>query len=167
VWVTLVLPTAVFALLAYSAHVVPYFPFELTLSQAIQGLPVPWLHALLVAVSWPGFPPQIYIFVVLVAILFYALHRRREAVVLVASSVGIALISQGVKLLVDRPRPSPTLVHVLIPGLNGGHWSFPAGHTESFVVVFGFILYVVYTEWRPNIVRTLVSIFSLSRFDFS
>jgi len=160
-WATLVILTVAFALLAYTVKVTPFLPFDLTITQAIQAVPAAWFHSLMVAVSWPGFPPQVYIFVVLVAILFYVLHRRREAVYLVASSVGIAVISKGFKLLIDRPRPSPSLVHVLIPGLNGGHWSFPAGHTESYVVVFGFILYVVYTEWRPNLLRALVILFGL------
>jgi membrane-associated phospholipid phosphatase len=173
VWITIAVLVVAFAALAFAAHAVPYFPVDLTITQAIQGVPAPWFHALMVAVSWPGFPPQVYIAVVLVAILFYALHRRRAAVYLVASSVSIDIVIQGVKLLVDRPRPSPALVHVLIPGLNGGHWSFPSGHTESFVVAFGFILYVAYTEWRPNIARTaaiicgllMIALIGVSRID--
>ena len=141
-WATFVFTAAIFGALAYSAHSVPYFPIDLDIARAVQGVPAPWFHVLMFAVSWPGFPPQVYIFVVIVAIAFYAGHRRREAVYLVFSSVGIAMVSQGVKLLVDRPRPSPSLIHVLLPGLNGGHWSFPAGHVESYVVIFGFILFV-------------------------
>ena len=152
---------AAFAALAYTAHSVPYFPIDLEIARAVQGVPAPWFHALMFAVSWPGFPPQVYIFVVIVAIAFYLGHRRREAVYLVVSSVGIATVSQGVKLLVDRPRPSPGLINVLVPGLNGGHWSFPAGHVESYVVVFGFIIYVAYMEWRPNIARTALILFGL------
>ena len=160
-WVTFVLAAATFAALAYSAHSVPYYPIDLDIARAVQGVPAPWFHALMFAVSWPGFPPQVYIFVVIVAIAFYVGHRRREAVYLVFSSVGIAIVSQGVKLLVDRPRPSPSLIHVLLPGLNGGHWSFPAGHVESCVVVFGFIMFVAYTEWRPSIARAAVLLIGL------
>ena len=161
VWIAVAIGGAAFIALAYTAHVVAYFPLDLALTRAIQGIPLPWFHALMVAVSWPGFPPQVYILVVLIAIGFYAAHRRREAWYLVASSVAIAIISQGVKLLVDRPRPSPSLVHVLLPGLNGGHWSFPAGHVESYMVIFGFIIFVVVTEWRANLARAAVTIFSL------
>jgi len=159
VWATIAVLTALFVILAYAVHAVPYFPLDLTVTQAVQAVPAPWFHSLMVAVSWPGFPPQVYIFVVLLAIPFYALHRRREAIYLVLSAVGIAILSTGVKLLIDRPRPSPSLLHVLLPGLNGGHWSFPAGHTESYVVIFGFIMYVAYTEWRSKIARWAVYIF--------
>ena len=159
--VALGLAIIAFVVLALAARTTPYFPLDLTVARAVQSIPAPWFHSFMVAVSWPGFPPQVYIFVVIVAIAFYAGHRRREAVYLVVSSVGIATVSQGVKLLVDRPRPSPSLIHVLLPGLNGGHWSFPAGHVESYVVVFGFIMFVAYTEWRPSIARTAVLLFGL------
>jgi undecaprenyl-diphosphatase len=108
-----------------------------------------------------GFPPQVYIFVVIVSIGFYATHQKREAAFLLVSSVVIATISQGVKLLVDRPRPPAILIHVLIPDLNGGHGSFPAGHVESYVVIFGFIAYVAYTAWRYNLLRGAVIVVGL------
>ena len=161
VWPVVVLLLAAFAILAYAAYRVPYFALDLQTTQAVQGISFPWFHSLMVAVSWPGFPPQVYIFVVVVSIGFYASHQKRQAVFLLASAVGIALVSQGVKLLVDRPRPSAALVHVLIPDLNGGHWSFPAGHVESFVVIFGFIAYVAYAGWRHNLWRAAVMAVSL------
>ena len=161
VWPLVVLLLAAFASLAYAAYRVPYFALDLQTTQAVQGIAFPWFHSLMVAVSWPGFPPQVYIFVVVVSIGFYATHQKREAVFLLASAVGIAVVSQGVKLLIDRPRPSAALVHVLIPNLNGGHWSFPAGHVESYVVIFGFIAYVAYTGWRHHLLRGAVIAVSL------
>ena len=150
-----------FVALAVTAHYVPYFPIDLQAAQAVQGVAAPWFHTLMFAVSWPGFPPQVYILVVIVSIVLYVAHQRREAVYLLASAVGIACVSQGVKLLVDRPRPPTSLIHVLIPDLNGGHWSFPAGHVESYVVIFGFIAYLAYSAWRHNLGRSLVIAFCL------
>ena len=161
VWPVVVLLLAAFASLAYAAYRVPYFALDLQTTQAVQGIAFPWFHSLMVAVSWPGFPPQVYIFVVVVSIGFYATHQKREAVFLLVSAVGIAVVSQGVKLLIDRPRPPAALVHVLIPNLNGGHWSFPAGHVESYVVIFGFIAYVAYTGWRHNMLRGAATGFGL------
>jgi hypothetical protein len=146
-WVTLFVLMAAFAALAYSAHVIPYFPVDLAITEAVQAVPAPWFHSLLVAVSWPGFPPQVYIFVVLVAILFYALHRRREALYLVAASVGIAVISQGVKLLVDR-RAHRRPWSVRIPGLAGTG----ASSAAKAAVVFGFIL-PWFTPMAANLLR--------------
>jgi undecaprenyl-diphosphatase len=155
-WLVVAVLLILFVSLAYAVHSVPYFPIDLQASLAVQGLAAPWFHTLMFVVSWPGFPPQVYIFVVIAGIGLYVTRQRREAVFLVVSSVAIASISQGVKLLVDRPRPPASLVHVLIPNLNGGHWSFPAGHVESYVVLFGFMIYVAYAHWRNNLARGLV-----------
>ena len=173
VWALAVVLLAAFGGLAYAAYRVPYFAVDLDTTRAVQAIPFAWFHALMIAVSWPGFPPQVYVFVVLVSIAFYATHQKRAAVFLLVSAVGIAVVSQGVKLLIDRPRPSSTLVHVLIPNLNGGHWSFPAGHVESYVVIFGFIAYVAYTGWRHNLLRgavvgvglLLIALIGISRID--
>jgi undecaprenyl-diphosphatase len=161
VWLSVVLLLLLFAGLAYAAYGVPYFPMDLQATRAVQAIHASWFHSLMIAVSWPGFPPQVYIFVVIVSAGFYATRQKRAAIYLLVSSVAIATISQGVKLLVDRPRPSPTLVHVLIPNLNGGHWSFPAGHVESYVVIFGFIAYTAYTGWRNNLARGVVIVLAL------
>jgi len=160
-WLVVAVLLFIFASLAYAVHSVPYFPVDLQATLAVQTIPAPWFHALMFVVSWPGFPPKVYIFVVIVGISLYVTHQRREAVFLVVSSVAIASLSQGVKLLVDRPRPPASLVHVLIPNLNGGHWSFPAGHVESFVVLFGFMAYVAYARWRNNLARGLVIVFGV------
>jgi undecaprenyl-diphosphatase len=47
-----------------------------------------------------------------------------------------------VKIVIDRPRPSPDLVHV-VQELHS--YSFPSGHVTGYVCLFGFLFYLAYT----------------------
>jgi membrane-associated phospholipid phosphatase len=152
----MVLVSVAFIGLAYTAHTVAYFPFDVNVTQAIQAVPMPWFHSLMVAVSWPGFPRQADIPVSIIAIGYYVAHRGREELYLVVSGIRIASLRQGVKILVNRPRPLPSLVHVLDPGLNGGKWSFPAGHVETYTVVLAYIGFLAHISQHPSIARNLV-----------
>jgi undecaprenyl-diphosphatase len=107
----------------------------------------------MVAVSWPGFPPQAPVFAAVIILGCFLSHRRREALYIAASGIGIAALNQIAKMLVDRPRPPTTLIHVLDPTLNGGGWSFPAGHVVSYVAVLGFIFYLAYNSQGASIAR--------------
>lgn len=49
-------------------------------------------------------------------------------------------------MVVDRPRPSPDLIQVWNASLDGGKFSFPAGHVQVYVAVFGFLLYLAYVS---------------------
>jgi membrane-associated phospholipid phosphatase len=163
VWGWALLATVAFVVLAFSAHTTPYFGVDLTVAQSLQSIHAQWFDILMQAVSWPGFPPQVFIWVGLLVVGFYVARRRREAIFLVFSTAGVGTLGAGVKVLVNRPRPSPALIHVLDPSLNSGKWSFPAGHVESYVAILGFLLFLAYTSsaytssgWR--LARTLTMI---------
>jgi membrane-associated phospholipid phosphatase len=160
VWLALALVIVAFAVLALAARVTPYFPLDLSVAQAVQSIPSPWFHSFMVAVSWPGFPPQAPVFAAVVILGCFLAHRRREALYIAASGIGIAALNQVVKMLVDRPRPPTNLIHVLDPTLNGGGWSFPAGHVVSYVAVLGFIFYLAYSSKGVPIVRVLTMVFT-------
>jgi membrane-associated phospholipid phosphatase len=144
-----------FVILALAARTTPYFPLDLTVARAVQSIPAPWFHSFMVAVSWPGFPPQAPVFAAVIILGCILAHRRREALYIAVSGIGIAALNQVVKMLVDRPRPPTTLIHVLDPTLNSGGWSFPAGHVVSYVAVLGFIFYLAYKSQGASIARPL------------
>ena len=54
---------------------------------------------------------------------------------------GSALLSEGTKRLVDRPRPAPPLVAVTPAPIEGT--SFPSGHVLTYVGFYGFLAYLV------------------------
>jgi undecaprenyl-diphosphatase len=157
-WVAFGLLAIAFFVLALAAHTVAYFPLDLQAARAVQAIPAPWFHTLMMAVSWPGFPPQAPVFIGVVVLGCLLAHRRRQALYIAASGIGIALLGQLVKMLVNRPRPPTTLIHVWDPGLNNAGWSFPAGHTESYMAVLGFIFFLAYTS-RAGTIRRAVTLF--------
>ncbi len=130
-------------LLAFGAHMTPYWEFDLSIARALQSINAPWFHALMIGVGFPGYPPQVYIWVLLVLGFFWFTGRRWEAVTFVLVTVGIGAVGLLVKVPVDRPRPSPELIQVANPALDGGKYSFPAGHVEVFVAIFGFFIYLI------------------------
>src|SRR5258708_39850240 len=79
-----------FIVLAFAAHTVAYFPLDLQAARAIQAIPVPWFHAMMMAVSWPGFPPQAPVFVGVVVLGYVLAHRRREGLFIAGSAIGSA-----------------------------------------------------------------------------
>ena len=60
--------------------------------------------------------------------------------------------------IVDRPRPSPEMVHVAMDLPTG---SFPSGHVLNLTAIFGFLIYLTIVliadvRWRALLVALLV-----------
>jgi len=126
------------------------WPFELTTSHYIQSLQLwGWIVACLTFVNVfnNGVPAAIEL-----AIWFVVLLLLRQFRYAIFIPVGAA-IADGLdgllETLVKRPRPSPHLVHILMPEPTP---SFPSGHVEHCVVYYGFLLYLSFTkpvrQWR-------------------
>ncbi|MET9962882.1 phosphatase PAP2 family protein [Streptomyces sp. NPDC006326] len=135
-----------------------------------QGLDDRWLHLMggphggppavaAAALDWFGGPPGV---VVPLALLAYLLVRRRWAAagfLLVVYLLGNLLVVQGLKHLVDRPRPAHPLVRV-------DHGSFPSGHAAGaalLVVVVGALLVPAARRalwWAAGTVFTLAMMWS-------
>lgn len=142
--VLIILAAIALAVLAFAAHSIPYFDFDLAITRAVQSIHAPWFDTFMPAVGWAGYPPQIYIETVVLLLLLWFVGMHWEAVTLLVANVGIAALGMGLKLLVARPRPSPNLVYVQNPSLQGGGLSFPAGHVQGTVVVLGFFIYLIW-----------------------
>ena len=113
------------------------------------------IAALMEAVSWPGFPPQSrFIPPIAIATLFVMRMPTEAAFQLLAWGTGG--LSTVVKAFVQRPRPLPEQVRVVLAPLGGS--SFPSGHVLTYVGTYGFMAYVVYTTIRPPQVRWPLSL---------
>ena len=77
---------------------------------------------------------------------------RWEAIGVLFANLAVGTLGTGVKMLVARMRPSPNLVHVANPSLDGGGLSFPAGHVLVYVTVLGFLMYLLWQVPQRNIV---------------
>jgi undecaprenyl-diphosphatase len=110
--------------------------FDLAMTLRLQAWKHPALGRLLHAVSWPGFPPQSRLIPPALVAAWWAAGRRRAAAFQLAAWGG-AVISTGIKELINRPRPLPPEVQVVVAPLGGT--SFPSGHTLTYVGFYGFL----------------------------
>jgi membrane-associated phospholipid phosphatase len=127
--------------------------FDLAITLRIQGRRVPALGRLMIAVSWPGFPPQSRI-IPSGIIAFLWLRRYRLEAALQAAAWGTAVLSTLVKEVTRRQRPLAPEVQVVVAKLGGS--SFPSGHVLTYVGVYGFAAHLANSMVRPRWLRALV-----------
>ena len=124
---------------------------DLAITLRLQRRRRPWLDRLMATVSWPGFPPQSRVIPPAAIGSLWLLRFRTEAAFETAAW-GTALVSTGLKALMDRPRPvAGTDLRVVAAPLGGT--SFPSGHVLTFVGVYGFLAWLAWTLVRDPLVR--------------
>ena len=108
------------------------------------------LATLMEVVSWPGFPPQSRVIPPLIISTLVVMRMPTEAFFqgLAWGTAGVATVVKG---FVQRPRPLPEQVRVVLAPLGGS--SFPSGHVLTYVGTYGFAAFIVYTVVRPPQVR--------------
>ncbi|HEX6798376.1 MAG TPA: phosphatase PAP2 family protein [Ktedonobacterales bacterium] len=133
-------------LLAVAAHAHTLLPFDLPFSRELQEHPTPTVSAFLAFISAPGYFPYAEIIEVVCVLALVLLRLRLEAIFLLATALADAL-GALIKVLVNRQRPSASLVHVA-QHLNSP--SFPSGHTLHYTVFYGFLAFVLITSFRAS-----------------
>jgi undecaprenyl-diphosphatase len=157
--VALVAGITAFALLTFLVKTTPSLALDLQITRAIQSIDSPFFSTAMRVVSWPGFPPQSFLFTVLIALLIYSFGFTWEGLAALATAVFSAGANNLVKLLIRRPRPTADLVHVFATLKS---YSFPSGHVMYYLSFFGFLWFLTFTLLKPSIKRTILLIlFSL------
>jgi len=80
-------------------------------------------------------------------------HRHREAIVVIVVLAAVTAGSEGVKLLVARPRPPG--FDTAIPGVV---YSYPSGHVLEALTICGIIAIVVWRSAQPRWLRAGLAI---------
>jgi undecaprenyl-diphosphatase len=142
---------AVFLILAVLAKTIAYFTFDVTITHALQTFNGLWFDTLMRTLTWVGFGPQADLIALAVLIFLYASGLKWETVVAFVSLVGSTAVGLGIKVLVDRPRPSADVVNVITQLKD---YSFPSGHVLFFTTFFGFMLFLAYTLLKHSWWRT-------------
>jgi len=143
-----------FGMLSLLARRKNHLALDLALIQAVQRFDTPLGHRLMQAASFPGYPPQATVLSALLPVALYRKGMKWEAFTVAASAIGIGVVGLLIKLIINRPRPSPDMVKV---GrlLDGGLQSFPAGHVQTYVPIFGFIAFlstsIIEPSWQRDI----------------
>jgi undecaprenyl-diphosphatase len=138
-------------LLAAAAHMYSVLPGDLAATQELQESSNPILYALMYGVSYLGYP-LLSAIILVVTILLLLARLWIAAVFLVATLIADG-IGELLKLIVGRHRPLPDLVHVT-QQINSP--SFPSGHTLHYTVFYGFLAFVLATEFRPSWPRNVL-----------
>ena len=136
--------------LAYSK---PYLELDVPLTRAIQSIQNPWILELLSAMTWVGMPPQSNVVFGLVILGLFLVGLRLEALGTLLAALGSFGLWYHLAPLINRPRPTPDLVHVTQQLPFGG---FPSGHVVNLTSIFGFLFYLVLVHARPGWGRRLV-----------
>jgi len=140
-----------FGLVAGMVAGLAYVFGDLRITRLIQRFDDPYFHWLMVAVSWPGYFGRQWVVALCVAALLLRCRRKVEAACLLISLGSIWLLTNAIKFIVGRPRPSPDMVHVYYyPGAG----SFPSGHVTSYMALYGFLFYLAYTMMRSSPLRS-------------
>ncbi len=145
-----------FAVLTFLVKTIPSFPLDLQIIRALQSLNSPLLTALMSMISWPGFVPQSFIISGLIILYIYISGLQWEAITAIVAALVPPIITELVKQLIQRPRPTVDLVHVFRI-LNS--YSFPSGHVMFYVGFFGFLWFLIYTLLKRSFLRAVLLIF--------
>ncbi len=159
-----------FTILAFFAHTQVFLPGDVPITQAVQTIQAGWFAHVMDFISEPGFPPQVWILSALIVFILFVSGLRWESVAELVGGLSVGAAATVIKQLVNRARPNPDLVHVVRPGLNNGMLSFPAGHVVSYVMMFGFLLFLslhMPPSWRRIVERigfgALIILIGISR----
>jgi undecaprenyl-diphosphatase len=129
-------------------------PVDTATTAFLHGLASPTLDTLMEAATLLGSTPVLAAVVGSVVVLLVVRRRRAEAVFLVIALVGSLVLNDGLKLLVQRPRPGFDWADV---------WpetGFPSGHSMKSFVVYLAIALVIWrlSGRRAGIVALVVAI---------
>lgn len=143
-----------FAILTVLAKFVPYFPFDVLITKEIQEIKLPLFDFVMRSMTWMGQDIPGVVIIISSSLLLGVILSFKNGLMLLLSDVGAILLSQIFKVIVSRPRPDPTIISQI------GHFSrsdsFPSGHVMFAVGFFGFLLFLVYSHLKRNILRRVL-----------
>lgn len=156
-WVLLLI-TVGFVALTVLVHLFPQSGFDLHFSREVQEHQTPFLDRIMYLISTPGYEPEAPIMVIGAALILFLFKYKKAAIYTVLTMLG-GLVSTIIKAIVNRPRPSDTLVRIVYKTTQQ---SFPSGHMLFYVVFFGFMVLLMFQLERVNnIIRVIVGGVSL------
>ncbi|MGZ3663717.1 MAG: phosphatase PAP2 family protein [Ktedonobacterales bacterium] len=139
--------------LALAAHAMSVLPGDLPLTRELQEHRNPLIFWLLYSASWIGFSVQSVVIPVIAVSLLLLFRLRLEALFTAIAVVGASLLNTLLKAIVGRQRPASDLVHV-VQQLNSP--SFPSGHVMHYTVFYGFLIFIIATNFRSSWGRNLL-----------
>ena len=135
--------------LAVAAHAHAVLPGDLPLTRELQESQSPIVFWFFSSISAIGFIVPSAIIEIVAVLVLWLLRLRLESLFLVVSLLA-DLLGGVLKIVVGRHRPSPDLVHVVQQIQQP---SFPSGHTLHYTVFYGFLFFVIATNFKSSWLR--------------
>lgn len=136
--------------LSVYAHLFPYLPGDLSLTLLFQSLSSDMLLSVMKWASFAFGGWRAYALVIVVSLVVgWRLGKLRAALVIL-SGISV-LINAGLKIVIDRPRPTANLIRVLEVKEDA---SFPSGHAFFIMAVLGLTVYFAFAYVRDTWLRT-------------
>jgi undecaprenyl-diphosphatase len=129
----------------------PRFPGDLQLTLLLQSIDSKSLRSLMEWVSYLTGGWRAAVLVVASGIVVWRYLGRLEGGLVLAAGLS-SLLDSAIKFVVNRPRPTTTLVQVFAVEHGSG---FPSGHALFAAVVLGFLAYLAITHLSKRSLRTL------------
>lgn len=119
-------------------------PWDRAFTLALQSFHPHWWNTFMISVSWPGYPPQTFIVFIGGILALFLSGWKKEAGWLAVGLAGVVVTGYAFKFGIDRPRPAGEGIVVVNRGLEGGRFSFPAGHVQATTFFLLFIAWCMY-----------------------
>ncbi len=133
-------------LLAFAAHSISVLPGDLPFTRELQETTFPGVAGLMRFITFLGNPSQAVILAILAIALLLVLGMPLEAGFVLLTGLADA-VGGLLKIAVGRHRPATDLVHVFQIIKTP---SFPSGHTLHFTVFYGFLIFLILTNFRRS-----------------
>ncbi len=150
-----------FVLLTFFVSNNPHLHVDIAITRFFQNLGDQNLQKFMVFVSLPGYGLFKYSLLPLVfAFLFYKKYKK-EAVMLLFSSLGAELVSIVTKSIFHRVRPDITLIDYIYRAEKT--FSYPSGHVLYYMGFFGFLLFLSLTKLKgkTSLLASVICLFFL------
>ena len=138
---------ALFVPLAWWVHKHPVDPEDLKITDDMQRDRSALLINAARVLSYLSTPKYLRVAVVPLGSLFWIKGLRLEAVITIGMNWTGEAVKATVKRLVNRPRPSPALVHVW---KSRHHQSFPSGNVIAASTLWGWLFFLGLVYWRDK-----------------
>lgn len=145
-----------FGVLAFFSKQQPYFGFDLAITKQIQLLHPQYFGPVLEIITEFGYITLGSILVMVCMTGLVLFKKIPDAVVLFISTIGALSLAGLFKILINRPRPDPQIIHQLPPFQDTP--SFPSGHVLFFIGLLGYLLYLSHLYLPLGLSRLLIQI---------
>jgi undecaprenyl-diphosphatase len=133
------------------ARLIPLFPGDMGLILFIQSFKNGTLRSLMEWTSFIFDGWRVIALVVLLSLVILWQIGIFEAILFPIANL-FWFLNEGLKYLINRPRPLPDQVMVLVNETNNG---FPSGHAFIAILILGFLAYILFKIIKSRIIKII------------